>query len=338
MPTGYVVTQGASLRVVSRSLLVEKDDQLLDEIELEHLERLVLIGRQNLTLPAIAGLLKAGIPVALLTTRGAFRGWITGPLAPLLPVRIGQHELWSGDARACAARRIVRSKIEAMIKVLQGYRSNYPELDLRAMIDDLASRHCAAERADSVASLLGIEGAAARTYWSAFGTLNRSPFLFKGRNRRPPRDPINAALGFGYSILTAEARSAVEAAGCDPYLGFYHAPWRGRPSLALDVMEPLRHQIIDRLVLRLINTKVLRSVHFRDSGERGVYFNKKGVVEFLKAYEIVMRETGRRELHQRAERLATYFRSLAAAVLPKSDDVAAPAEDPPRGETHGHAA
>jgi len=155
-------------------------------------------------------------------------------------------------------------------------------------------------RADSAASpeeLLGIEGNAARLYFGAFdgmlkaGDQAESPagfrLDFEGRNRRPPRDPVNALLSLGYSILTKDLTIACYAVGFDPMMGFYHQPRFGRPALALDLMEPFRPLIVDSAVINAINTRMVTATDFIRSGD-AVVLTPAGRKSFYHAYELRM--------------------------------------------------
>jgi CRISPR-associated protein Cas1 len=156
-----------------------------------------------------------------------------------------------------------------------------------AELKQLADR---AEEAPSEESLLGFEGSAARAYFAAFAELlaprsgERSAFDFHARNRRPPRDPVNALLSLGYALLSKDARIALTAVGFDATVGFYHRPRHGRPALALDLMEEFRTLIVDSTVLSAINTEVVREAHFiRAAG--GCALTDAGRKAFLGAYE-----------------------------------------------------
>jgi CRISPR-associated protein Cas1 len=163
-----------------------------------------------------------------------------------------------------------------------------------------------AERAASINSLLGIEGGAARGYFQEFSGMIKvaSPaaaapgaelvdapdqhvfntFDFDGRNRRPPRDPVNALLSLGYSLLTKDLTIACTTVGLDPYLGFYHQPRFGRPALALDLMEPFRPLIVDSAVLSAINQRMVTPSHFISAGD-AVALTVEGRKSFFQAYE-----------------------------------------------------
>lgn len=156
-----------------------------------------------------------------------------------------------------------------------------------------------AEAATSLESLLGIEGTAARIYFEAYGELLKPPqddrdagtltFDFDGRNRRPPRDPVNSLLSLGYAMLSKDLTIALQAVGFDPYLGFYHQPRYGRPALALDVMEEFRPLVVDSVVLSAINTGALQLSDFIRRGG-AVTLTQTGRGKFLRAYERRMDE------------------------------------------------
>ena len=149
----------------------------------------------------------------------------------------------------------------------------------------------------SLESLLGLEGTAARFYFEAFGPLFRANaaggprlgFDFEGRNRRPPKDPINALLSLGYALLTKDVLITLLGVGFDPYLGFFHQPRYGRPALALDVMEEFRPLIVDSVVVSAVNTGVVQADDFVRRGG-AVALTTAGRGKFIRAYERRMDE------------------------------------------------
>jgi CRISPR-associated protein Cas1 len=156
----------------------------------------------------------------------------------------------------------------------------------REVLNELSLLLRRAEDARDVASLLGFEGMAAKAYFAAFARLLKGgeEFNIEGRNRRPPRDPVNALLSFLYAILAKELTLAVHAAGFDPMLGFYHRPRYGRPSLALDLEEEFRPLVADSTVLTLVNTGEVTAASFiRRAG--GVALTDAGRRAVLTAYE-----------------------------------------------------
>ena len=143
---------------------------------------------------------------------------------------------------------------------------------------------------------MGIEGTASRIYFGELGKLfERSGYKFSGRTRRPPRDPVNALLSLGYSLLLGRVWGIVEAVGFDPYLGFLHSPDYGKPALALDLMEEWRPVLVDALVLRLLNWKTLKRTDFTtepadEDEDAGVRLTSVGLKKFLKGFADKLKE------------------------------------------------
>jgi CRISPR-associated protein Cas1 len=145
--------------------------------------------------------------------------------------------------------------------------------------------------AANIATLDGLEGTAAHAYFSSVMEFNRSQMAWPGRQKHPAPDPLNALLSLGYTLLMHELTGLLEGAGLDPYLGFLHQPDRGRPSLALDVVEPFRHPLVDRLVLTLVNRAMLQERDFYRMEERaGVFLQPQPLKKFFAEYERWMLE------------------------------------------------
>src|SRR5207249_2121900 len=135
----------------------------------------------------------------------------------------------------------------------------------------------------------GVEGGASRAYFGLFARWNGSELPFEGREKRGTADPINALLNFGYTLLTREIEGLLEAAGLDPTIGFYHQPDDDRPSLACDWVEEFRHVIVDRLVLTLVNKRMITHTDFEEGEERrGIRLSMDGLRKFLTAYDQAM--------------------------------------------------
>jgi CRISP-associated protein Cas1 len=190
------------------------------------------------------------------------------------------------------ARRLVEGKVRNQRTMLQRNHVEPP----REAIDGLRDMARRAESTESVAELLGVEGNAARLYFGAFAGMIKSedgdartefPFDFRTRNRRPPRDAVNAMLSLGYSLLAKDLTIACYAVGFDPYVGFYHQLRFGRPALALDLMEPFRPLIVDSAVLTAINGGMVTPRDFVRAGG-AVALTASGRKGFLRAYELRM--------------------------------------------------
>jgi CRISPR-associated protein Cas1 len=192
------------------------------------------------------------------------------------------------------ARRFVSVKVRNCRTLVRRNHGDVEEIALKRL------RRFAAEawRSPGVEHLLGVEGSAARLYFSLFGQMLRPQgadaadslsFDFEERNRRPPRDPVNALLSLGYAVLTKDVTTTLMAVGFDPYLGFYHQPRYGKPALALDLMEEFRPLIVDSVVLGAVNGGIVRGRDFvRRAG--AVALTDAGRARFLQAYERRMDE------------------------------------------------
>ena len=170
--------------------------------------------------------------------------------------------------------------------MLRAQRENQG-LDLRAAIAKLEQAIAPINTTEKIDSLRGLEGAGSAAYFGSFAHLIRvKEFRFETRNRRPPTDPVNALLSFGYSLLANDVQSAVNIVGFDPYLGYLHVERYGRPSLALDLMEEFRPIVVDAMVLSVINRRVLTPDDFTTEPLSGaVSLSDEGRRSFLRAYE-----------------------------------------------------
>jgi CRISP-associated protein Cas1 len=286
MPFAYVTEPGATLRCRGQTLLVEKDRQQLAEWEIIHLESLVLIGTVHITTPAMKLLLKHGVETAFVSSYGKLLGQLTPPKPGNVHLRLAQYQLSQDEAaRLRHAQAIVAAKLTAMRNVLNRYATNYPEAPLSDVRDALKASRERVSSAASLDQLRGIEGNASAAYWQAFPAINRSELEFAGRNRRPSRDPVNALLNLGYVFLTNELSALLDALGFDPFVGFYHDLRPNRASLALDLIEPFRHHVIDRMVLRLINLKRLTAGDFEHTEADGVRLQRAAFKIFIAEYE-----------------------------------------------------
>lgn len=199
--------------------------------------------------------------------------------------RLADDEQWSLHV----AQLFVAGKIQNYRNVLRRYIRDYGEnadVETAAKALDMEKRDVL--RSSDRTELMGIEGRAANRYFSAFPHLilqQKEDFPFAGRNRRPPKDAVNAMLSLAYTLLANDMAAALETVGLDPYVGFFHALRPGRTSLALDVMEELRAYMGDRFVLSLINKRQMTANDFLYQGDKGVVMTDKGRRTFLTAWQ-----------------------------------------------------
>ena len=335
MPTLYVTEPRSVVRRSVGSVVVtlnedpdgpgplpERQRRLL-EVEPHRLELIALVGRVHITADALQLCLEQGIAVAWLQANGNFMGRLVPELSRTADLRLAQFRMADDEPQALAlAQTFVAAKLHNAVGLLTALRSNrrsQPALgraigELRAMADTVA-------QATSREVLLGYEGDAARRYFAGLRLGFTGAIGFAGRARRPPPDPANALLSFGYVLLANVLASLLEACGFDPYLGFMHAVRSGRPSLALDLLEELRHPVVDRFVLRVCNRGQLRPEHFETDAERGgVRLTRAGMRIFFRTWEAFMdaplpgigEEMAPEELLRRqVDRLAAHVRDQA---------------------------
>ncbi len=258
----YVLTQGGVVGKTGDTLVVRYRGETIATAKILHISNLSIFGNVQITAQATRELLERGIPICHFT----FGGWLKGVTASMthknVELRIAQFRA-AGDrlVSLSIAKEIVIAKVRNCRVLL---RRNHPDAPAAAL-QELERLAKSVMGADSLQNLLGIEGAAARVYFAHFGDMLRvqgTEFDFRTRNRRPPKDPVNAVLSFLYSMLTRQVMISAMAVGFDPYLGCYHQPKYGRPALALDLAEEFRSIIADSVALRLFNNAELKGNHF----------------------------------------------------------------------------
>ncbi|WP_437938410.1 CRISPR-associated endonuclease Cas1 [Sorangium sp. So ce341] len=283
----YVQEQGARIGLAGERLVIHTRTGGQTEARLSNTSQVALLGNVQISTQAIRALLERGIPLCLMTYGGYYLGRATGLESKNVELRVAQHRAAADEAFCLSfARGVVVSKIKNARTML---RRNHaaPEAAVLSELDQLARK---AAEAPSLPSLLGIEGTAARVYFGAFaGMLKaagevRGDFDLEGRNRRPPRDPVNALLSLAYALLAKELATTLGTVGLDPLLGFYHQPRFGRPALALDLMEEFRPIVADSVVVAAINNGVVAPDDFQRFGD-AVALRPAGRKKFLLAYE-----------------------------------------------------
>jgi len=295
----YLNSQGMRVGKSGEVIQIRESDQLKQEVRLGEISQINLLGNVQLSTQAIQSFCSAEVPVCYFSQGGWFYGITSGLNSRNVFLRHRQFMSAEHDATALRlSRKLVAGKIRNQRTLLQRNHIEPPEQTLR-LLKVLADK---AEAATELESLLGIEGSAARIYFSEFGGMlkaeegeddahqgQRSEFRFDftDRNRRPPKDPVNALLSLAYSILTKDLTITCYAMGFDPYWGFYHQPRFGRPALALDLMEPFRPLIADSAVLTAINTRMVTPTDFIKSGP-SVALKPNGRKGFFRAYELRM--------------------------------------------------
>lgn len=286
----YVLEQGTSVGVDGGRLSISRQGEELESIRLLDVSQVNLYGNVQVTTQALRQLWAHGAPVLWLSRTGWLDGWSQGQPSKNVDLRRAQL-----SAHVAGGLGLARPMIAAKIRnqrtlLMRNHPSGAPAAELTALLE--LSRQCeSAQRRDE---LMGIEGTAARIYFSHFGSLIREPdaaalFDQNGRTRRPPTDPVNAALSYAYALLTKDVVTTCLGVGLDPYLGMLHAARFGRPSLALDLQEEFRPLIAESTVLRAFNNGEIGISDFRRTSS-GTSFTDDGRHKFIESYERRMEE------------------------------------------------
>ena len=307
MPTLYLTEDRALVRRDSEDcLLVQIPERRVkdtfmparkERVPLIKVDDVVVMGEVTMTTSALHLLLEKNIEVTFLDYFGNFKGRLSPPLTKNALLRLAQHRAHNAmPQRAAIARQFVIGKLTNQRTLLQRYNRRLDAVNFDAAIAQIAqslrslqnmtltnlSPSVTLATGDSgiggsvIETILGLEGAGSAAYFRNFGAMLADPqqWPFAARIKRPATDPVNALLSFGYSMLTRQVASAVQAVGFDHYIGYLHSAVYGRPALALDLMEEFRPIIVDSVVLTVINNKMLTPADF--VVEMGAYRLKDG--------------------------------------------------------------
>ena len=298
----YLNTSGISVGKTGELLVVKEKKKIIQQVRLREISQVNLLGAIQISTQCVQTLMNLGIPLLYFSTGGWFYGMTESVGAKNILWRIEQHKSYASEKFCLSfARSIVYSKIFNQRTLLMRNHS-HPPANVLSHLKKIATE---LEQAQTMHQLLGQEGYAAKLYFKEFAGMIKADtelpnqeqgtaeyqnvFTFKGRNRRPPRDGINALLSFGYSLLVKEMTIACRGIGLDPYLGFYHQPRAGRASLALDLMEPFRPLIVDSVVIKSINNRILKPGDFTSVGN-AVNLKDLGRKKFIHCFESRMNE------------------------------------------------
>lgn len=335
MATLYLTEPRSLVKKDGETLLVEipADEERGKEkrkvrVPLIKVDAVVVYGDVTLTSAALAALLQQRAEVSFCSHYGRFRGRLSPEFSKNSLIRLAQHRAHSDPARcASLARAFVQGKLSNMRTIL--LRANRKREDpkiaaasesIKGVLEQVqalqpqeaaAPPNPARPQADSLQGrLLGLEGAASAFYFSVLGRLLKGDWGFERRSRRPPTDPVNALLSYGYVLLTHHVASAVNVVGLDPFIGFLHSSQYGKPALALDVLEEFRAPVVDSVVLTLLNNRMLKRKDFEE--KLGAWrLSEAGRRTFLTRFEERLNET---IVHPTFSYKATYRRCLELQV------------------------
>lgn len=294
--TLYITTPESYLSKDGENVVVSVKQQEVFRISVLNIEAIVTFGYMGASPGVMKLCADRGIGLTFLSSQGRFISRIQGQVRGNVLLRKSQYSLAdSEDAATEIAKICIAGKIQNYRSILRRYERDYgqnEEIENAVAEMDRAKRNVL--RATTKEQVRGLEGDAASCYFSVFSNLiinQKDDFPFCGRNRRPPKDAVNAMLSLAYTLLTNDVTSALDTVGLDPYVGFLHTLRPGRASLALDMVEELRAYLGDRFVLSLINRKQITVSDFLYQGEKGVVLTDSGRKTFLTAWQNRKKET-----------------------------------------------
>ncbi len=291
--TLFVTSEDSYLALENENVVVINGENKLGQFPLSILEGIVCFSYKGAS-PALMGACAGrGIQLCFMTPRDRFLARVCGEDRGNVLLRKQQYRVSDSPAESCLiARNMILGKVFnarwVLERTLRDHGMRVDTEALRKVSTQLAQQLPAIETAVDLDTLRGLEGEASARYFSGFNQLilnQKDDFSFEGRNRHPPRDNVNAMLSFAYTLLANDCGAALESVGLDSYVGFMHRDKPGRASLALDLMEELRAPLADRLVLTLINNRMVQKNHFRRQADGVVLLNDDGRKLFLNAWQ-----------------------------------------------------
>lgn len=290
MKTLYVSEQGCYVKLRQEFLEIWKKNNRLAEVQIPLLEQVLIFGKSQVSTQAMRACLQQDIPIVFLSRMGYCYGRLMALARGYRQLARYQQQL-SPTEKLLTARAIAAGKIHNSRVILQRQHRKYPADELNLSIMSLDHLRKQIFEADSIERIMGLEGAAAASYFGAFGLCLRNPdFCFVSRSRRPPLNPVNALLSFGYQVLWNHLFALIEIRGLDPYQACLHQGSERHAALASDLIEEFRAPLVDGLVLYLINKKMITEENFvfRDGG---CFLNESGRKIYLAAFVRQMEES-----------------------------------------------
>lgn len=284
----HITQQGSSLKKLSNMLIVEYGKKQLEKIHTEKLTDIYLYGNIHLTPSVIKYVLSNNINVIFLSMYGKYIGKLIGENHKNVELKIAQYDKFKDDEfKLKIAREIVYGKLYNYRILLSRLNRKIKISDVSSAIHQIRNLIIKLEKADNIDTMRGYEGKGSAVYFSVFNYFLNGKFLFVKRNKRPPLDPVNVMLSFGYTMLTNIFVSIIYSSGLDPMLGNLHTIEYGRNSLALDLMEEFRPVIVDSLVVNIISRNIIKEENFTFDTDNSLpcIFTDEGKKIFISNFE-----------------------------------------------------
>lgn len=297
--TLFVTSEDVYLSLDGENILANREGKVIARYPLHTLQTIVSFSYSGASPALMGACAQRGIGLAFCTPRGRFLARTSGENNGNVLLRRAQYRIADDATESCAiARTMIFGKLSNSAAVIRRtIRDHGPRVEeqkLASAAEEIRTLRAAVLACSDAETLRGLEGSSATAYFRAFDHLilsRKDDFFFRGRNRRPPLDRVNALLSFAYSLLAHDCASGLESVGLDAYVGFLHRDRPGRSSLALDLMEELRPCMADRFVLTLINNRIVVSEDFQVQDSGAVILTDEGRKKFLKAWQERKRDT-----------------------------------------------
>lgn len=286
MSSLYVNESGAVISIDGGYFCVTRKNGLVRKLPRELLESITIFGNSSITTPCLQECLRRGVQVHYFSGKGAYYGKLIST-RQVNGARLREQILAFENSDFCLslAKKIAAAKIRNQIVLLRRYQRGR-ETSVDDCVHGMKRLEERVERTENTEELMGVEGAAARSYFLGLSRLVRPEFSFSGRNRQPPRDPFNAMLSLGYTLLLYEIYAEIESRGMTPYIGFYHRIHSGHPCLASDLMEEWRAMVVDAVVMSLVQGNEIQAEQFEPDEETGgVLLRPDGMKIFIQKME-----------------------------------------------------
>lgn len=282
-PTLYV-------RRSNERLVVQREGEVVATVPIADVSHVLVVGPVTMTGAAVAGVLDAGIEITLVSSGGKLRGQVTSARPKNVFLLLAQVDVWKRPERRMAfAVPLVVGKIAAQREMVHRHARDHDSPACAHAVERLTVLERQVASQTDVDAVRGMEGAASAAYFEAFGEMLRGAWTFPGRVRRPPTDPVNALLSFGYVLATSEVARQLIVAGFDLRIGVMHGLRYGRESLPLDLVEELRTPLVDRFVLRLLNRGQLVATDFETMPDGAVRLGREARRKFLTLWDLTLR-------------------------------------------------
>lgn len=296
--TLFITSENAFLSLEGETVCVEIDRRRAGQFPMHTLESIQCFSYNGATPALMGACAQKGIELSFYTPYGRFLCRTVGESRGNVLLRKRQYQFSEDEKESCLiARNMILGKVFncrwSIDRTLRDHALRIDQEKCQKAAGFLAASLGRIRVETDLDSLRGTEGECAQIYFGIFNELilnQRDSFSFQGRNKRPPLDPVNAMLSFGYTLLANDCAHALEGVGLDSYVGFLHRDRPGRKSLALDLMEELRAVLVDRFVLTLINNRQMHKEHFQKTESGAVRFTEEGKRKFLTAWQEHKRE------------------------------------------------